>query len=149
MNMQILANAFEAAAKVLRADGETLTAKNRETKVAGPKETKSKVKAKPVDEDEEELIEEDEDTLDDEEVDELEENDDDDLDADDDEVPEIGKPEILKAFKKHISTFKVKGKTDAAAGRKDAMKILKSFKVTSVDALKKSDYSKVMEKLEG
>lgn len=154
---------LSAAQKLGIGSGGVETAQTRETKVAKPAETKSAkgkpaTKQAPAASEDDELLEDDDDLGDDEEMsadsddDELvedEESTDDDLGDDDEEASEVTKKDVKAAFKKFMSNYKVKGKTDVAAGRKEALKILKSFKYKSVDDIKEKDFSKIIEKLEG
>ncbi len=137
-----------------------VTAATRETKVTRAAETKTTKKAKskpPVEEDDalledEETAEEVAEASDDEEMveeDEAEELDEDLAEEEAEEGEEISKATVQAAFKKFMKNFKVKGKVDVAAGRKAAIKILKTVKAKSVDDIKAKDYSKVMELLEG
>jgi hypothetical protein len=149
-------------------------AETRETKVASApevKKAKPKKAAAPVDETDDEILDDElpdsDDMLDDDAPTPkaakskakmkaaAEESDDDLLDdidedlSDDEDAEEISLSDVQAAFKKYMKTYKVKGKVDAQAGRKAAINILKKYKATSVDKLKKTDYASVIETLEG
>lgn len=137
------------------------TAATRETKVSKTPSTKGKpAKKAPAASEDDELLEDDEDLgsddeleasadADDELVEDEDSEDDDDLGDDDEEAAALTKKDVKSAFKKFMQGYKVKGKVDVAAGRKEALKILKSFKYKSVDDIKEKDFSKIVEKLEG